>query len=64
MKLAMHWTHGSYAKLNADSACESFWYVRNIVHRNADYKGRQTMFKEHLKELMEKQRQNEGNAKK
>jgi hypothetical protein len=33
------------------------------LYRNADYKGRQTMFKEHLKELMDKQRQREGDAK-
>jgi len=60
---AMHWTHTRYAKNDADTACESFGYMAKLFYRNADYKGRQTMFKEHLKELMEKQRQKEGNAK-
>ena len=32
MKLAMHWTHVSYAKLNANSACESFWYMRKLTY--------------------------------
>jgi hypothetical protein len=32
-------------------------------YRNADKKEQQAMFKEHLKELLEKQRQKEENAK-
>ena len=60
IEIAMRWTHNRYAK-NKVLHYSGSWV--KTMPRKRWFKGRQTMFKEHLKELMEKQRQNEGNAK-
>lgn len=62
MKLAMHWTHGSYAKMRC---CTIPNHRLKQCYGNADYKGKRIMemFERHVKLIMTQDSASKNDAK-